>query len=211
MNLNSLQIEVNTSSLQFRTVREDAVNEFAKAIAHGDEDHRAWLAVAAVAFCQGKTIPAPVGREPDERLRAAIEALYFAAHWSPDRECDAGQMWADLRDAAGIAPGQTATRLGDPRPSVPDRITLAVSRFIDEVHAVCLDQPLSKIAINDKTIWLHRFVDRFAHLMRVAGYEGDDLLQVSYQHAVASWGVENGTDNPEEAAAGEFDALRDSQ
>lgn len=48
-------------------------------------------------------------------LRDAVEALYFAAHWSPDRPVDAAGLWTRVRDAAGIAPGQTLARLGPPR------------------------------------------------------------------------------------------------
>lgn len=50
-----------------------------------------------------------------ERLKQAVEALYFSAHWSPDRECDAEKLWVELRDAAGIAPGQTGEKLGPKR------------------------------------------------------------------------------------------------
>jgi hypothetical protein len=51
-------------------------------------------------------------------LQDAIEAVYFAAYWHPDRPVENEQaLWTVLRDAAGIEPGQTAKKLG------PDRST----------------------------------------------------------------------------------------
>lgn len=35
----------------------------------------------------------------------AAEALYLAAHWSPDRDVDAVKLWTELRDALGLLPG----------------------------------------------------------------------------------------------------------
>jgi len=46
-----------------------------------------------------------------ERLQAAVEALYYSAHWSPDRDCDAEQLWTELRDAAGLTPGNSPTQV----------------------------------------------------------------------------------------------------
>ena len=48
--------------------------------------------------------------EPDWEQRyidlvEAVYDLYFAAYWSPDRDCDAAKLWETLRDAAGIKPG----------------------------------------------------------------------------------------------------------
>ena len=37
--------------------KKDAVIEFANAILHGDEKHKAWLLAAAKAFTEGKRIP----------------------------------------------------------------------------------------------------------------------------------------------------------
>lgn len=50
-----------------------------------------------------------------DRIKVAVEALYFAAYWTPDRECEAQALWTELRDAAGIEPGQTGDKLGPPR------------------------------------------------------------------------------------------------
>jgi hypothetical protein len=62
------------------------------------------------------------------RMKDAITALYFAAHWMPDRECDAAKLWEAVRDAAGIAPGQTAERLGKPQiPVVVRRVSVEES------------------------------------------------------------------------------------
>lgn len=46
-----------------------------------------------------------------ERLKAAVHAIYFAAVWSPDRECDATKLWTELRDAAGIRAGSSTEAL----------------------------------------------------------------------------------------------------
>lgn len=46
------------------------------------------------------------------QLHKAVTKLYFAAHWSPDRECDAEKIWTELRDAAGFAPGYSTEVLG---------------------------------------------------------------------------------------------------
>lgn len=48
-----------------------------------------------------------------ETMRAAIEKIYYAAHWTPDRPCSADKLWTDLRDAAGLPPGRS------PRPPGP--------------------------------------------------------------------------------------------
>lgn len=41
------------------------------------------------------------------RLMRAAANLYFAAHWTPDRPCDADALWTELRDAAGLEPGHS--------------------------------------------------------------------------------------------------------
>jgi hypothetical protein len=48
------------------------------------------------------------------KLKIAVEELYYAAHWTPDRECDADDLWTRVRDAAGFTPGETAARLPTP-------------------------------------------------------------------------------------------------
>jgi hypothetical protein len=40
-----------------------------------------------------------------EALKRAAAALYYAAHWKPDRLVDEAKLWSDLRDAAGFEPG----------------------------------------------------------------------------------------------------------
>jgi len=50
-----------------------------------------------------------------EKLRAAVERLYFAAYWKADRECDDYTLWADVRDAAGSKMGQSIDVLGPPQ------------------------------------------------------------------------------------------------
>ncbi len=42
----------------------------------------------------------------NERLIKAVRAVYFAAHWRPDRTVENEvELWTELRDAAGIEPG----------------------------------------------------------------------------------------------------------
>lgn len=46
-----------------------------------------------------------------EKLRAAVEQLYYAALWKADREVDEAALWEAVRDAAGFEPGQSSARL----------------------------------------------------------------------------------------------------
>ena len=40
------------------------------------------------------------------RLRDAVQEIYYAAHWAPDRAVDDEDgLWERLRDAAGFKPG----------------------------------------------------------------------------------------------------------
>lgn len=41
-----------------------------------------------------------------QRLLNAVRAVYYSAHWTPDREVDAEALWTELRDAAGFEPGK---------------------------------------------------------------------------------------------------------
>lgn len=49
-----------------------------------------------------------MGPQPTEheRLREAVRAIYYAAHWIPDRDVpNADELWTEVRDAAGFTPG----------------------------------------------------------------------------------------------------------
>ncbi len=46
-----------------------------------------------------------------KRLKSAVAAVYYAAAWEADRPVDAQKLWANLRDAAGFAPGYSPTKL----------------------------------------------------------------------------------------------------
>lgn len=50
-----------------------------------------------------------------EKLKKAIEELYFAAYWHADRNVEEQKLWENVRDAAEITPGQTLSRLGPNR------------------------------------------------------------------------------------------------
>ena len=58
---------------------------------------------------------ADAAEEKLKKAEEAIERLYFAANWHPDRTVDADALWSAIRDAAGITPGQTASRVGPDR------------------------------------------------------------------------------------------------
>lgn len=45
-----------------------------------------------------------------EGLREAVLALYNAAYWSADRECEAAALWEAVRERAGIEPGKAPSR-----------------------------------------------------------------------------------------------------
>jgi len=40
-------------------------------------------------------------------LRKAVEEIYYAAHWIPDREVNTAQLWENLRDAADLPRDQS--------------------------------------------------------------------------------------------------------
>lgn len=40
-------------------------------------------------------------------LREAVQEVYYAAHWTPDRPCGAIALWGHLRDAARLEPGHS--------------------------------------------------------------------------------------------------------
>lgn len=40
-------------------------------------------------------------------LKEAVEKLYRAAYWTPDRKCDAEGLWEDVRDKAGLEIGKS--------------------------------------------------------------------------------------------------------
>jgi len=48
-----------------------------------------------------------------ERLKAAGNALYDAAHWTADRDADEAALWESLRDALGREPGGAPKPLGE--------------------------------------------------------------------------------------------------
>ena len=48
-----------------------------------------------------------------KEIREAVKAVYYAAHWSPDREVkDEDTLWEKLRDACGFTPGESSKILG---------------------------------------------------------------------------------------------------
>lgn len=65
----------------------------------------------------------------EAEMRKAIEALYFAAYWTPDRECDAGRLWEQLRDAAEIPPGQAGMILGQPLTTLVEALRDAIEGY----------------------------------------------------------------------------------
>lgn len=59
-------------------------------------------------------------------------------------------------------------------------------------------------------VWKHHFVEAFVKLLRGAKYDGEDIYEVAYQHADASWPMRDSDHEPAESAEGEFYALADS-
>lgn len=51
-----------------------------------------------------------------DRLVAAALGLYWAGHWTCDREVDEARLWANLRDALELPPGTA------PKPNTSRRI-----------------------------------------------------------------------------------------
>lgn len=45
------------------------------------------------------------------RLLSAVHKVYYAAVWTPDRDCDAKALWTELRDAGGFPVGSSTELL----------------------------------------------------------------------------------------------------
>ena len=118
---------------------------------------------------QNKQLPGAVG---SERLRAAVEAIYFAAHWTPDRECEAAKLWGELRDDAGIPPNQTAIRVGPRIESVGDKLVAVCRDFIKAQTVICAES-----TIEDR-VYEHapEFVEKIADIV---GYYDHDTGEVA--------------------------------
>jgi hypothetical protein len=41
------------------------------------------------------------------KIREAAKKLYYAAHWSADRDVEENKLWENLRDALGLEPGNS--------------------------------------------------------------------------------------------------------
>jgi hypothetical protein len=82
------------------------------------------------------------------KLTEAVRALYFAAHWHPDREVDERALWTAVRDAAGFTPGASSAHLGPDR-SAPSAIAHPdVSKALPEglTHSAVLVTPAPETA-----------------------------------------------------------------
>lgn len=73
-----------------------------------------------------------------EGLREAVLALYDAAYWQADRECEAAVLWEAVRERAGIKPGKSPSRRASKVDQVTDwvRTSFADIRPDDSVVAV---------------------------------------------------------------------------
>lgn len=68
---------------------EGEVMRFAKAVLHGDDEHRAWLMAAAVAFVAGEDPPPPTGKGKSEASLEAALSTALAAREKAEAERDA--------------------------------------------------------------------------------------------------------------------------
>src|SRR5271156_374595 len=50
-------------------------------------------------------------QQEETNLLDAVRVLYYAAHWTPDRPVDAGELWTAVRDAAGFPKGNAPKQL----------------------------------------------------------------------------------------------------
>lgn len=69
-----------------------------------------------------------------DRLVNAVKAVYYAAHWTPDRPVDAGALWTELRDAAELEPGKSPVPI--PTPSLTTRIAAAAEEIRYSLHVM---------------------------------------------------------------------------
>jgi hypothetical protein len=107
------------------------------------------------------------------RMQQAIDNLYFAAWWSPDRACDAARLWDELRDAAEIDEGAKTYLLGEDHSGDAQTVTDFVNVEYLENQVKTLDEELH--AIED---WAH---DNFRRSERSI----NDL--VNWQRARLQW------------------------
>lgn len=103
-------------NLSTKTVESRRCNIYRRTNSHKVQDLIRWLMNANLFSVLKEGPPLLEAATRDfERLIRAVKAVYFAAHWSPDRRViDATGLWTELRDASGIEPGSARRLLGLP-------------------------------------------------------------------------------------------------
>lgn len=89
-----------------------------------------------------------------EGLREAVLALYNAAYWQADRECEAAALWETVRERAGIEPGKSPSRRASKVDEVAGwmRASFADIRPDDGIVAVRSNQSNGDISLTVRLI-----------------------------------------------------------
>lgn len=89
-----------------------------------------------------------------EGLREAVLALYNAAYWQADRECDAEALWETVRERAGIEPGRSPSQRASKVDEVAGwmRASFADIRPDDGIVAVRSNQSNGDISLTVRLI-----------------------------------------------------------
>lgn len=89
-----------------------------------------------------------------EGLREAVLALYNAAYWQADRECEAAELWEAVRVRAGIEPGKSPSQRASKVDEVAGwmRASFADIRPDDGIVAVRSNQSNGDISLTVRLI-----------------------------------------------------------
>lgn len=81
-------------------------------------------------------------------LCQAVKALYYSAHWYPDRDVDADKLWRIVRDAAGLPEGKSSSVLGKPR--MEGKRVLEIGRLREALRLAKMDMLKAIVQIDNE-------------------------------------------------------------
>lgn len=103
-------------------------------------------------------------------LKGSVEDLYYSAYWEPDRPVDSRSLWEKVRDAAGLVPGKSPTKIsnGD------------VAMDIEKVVSALKPKP----GVMSTELWFIGIATTAAQYLANAESSGDPLVD-AVKHLVA--------------------------